>query len=72
MQRQHRRKRSAIVGDVERPALLDFERDARTQLRQQKMAWLFEPRRAQLFIQMRAISSYSSGRAGRMVGVDIE
>jgi len=72
MQRQHRRKRSAVVGDVEAPALLDLERDARAQLRQQQIAGILETGRGQLFIQTRAISSYSSGRAGRMVGDGIE
>src|SRR6185437_7036094 len=37
MQRQHRRERAAIVGDKQAPALLDLERDACPQFRQQEI-----------------------------------
>jgi hypothetical protein len=43
VQRQHRRERIAVVGDKQAPALLDLERDARAQLRQQEIAGLFDP-----------------------------
>ena len=69
MQRQHRREHAAVVGDEKAPAFFDLHRNPRAQLRQQKIAGVLEiPVEAQLFIQTRAISSYSSGRAGRMVG----
>jgi hypothetical protein len=45
VQRQHRRERIPVVGDKQAPALLDLERDARAQLRQQEIACLFEPGR---------------------------
>src|SRR6266702_4653157 len=45
MQRQHRRERSVIVSNKQAPAFLDFERDPRAQLRQQKIACRFEPGR---------------------------
>ena len=43
MQRQHRRDRAAIVGDEQAPALLDLERNARAQFRQQEIAGILEP-----------------------------
>src|SRR6202165_5439553 len=44
MQRQHRRERSAFIGDKQAPALLDLERNARAQFRQQEIAGVLEPR----------------------------
>src|SRR5437763_16015622 len=46
MQRQHRRERSAIVGDKQAPTLLHHERDPRAQLRQQEIACRFETGRS--------------------------
>jgi hypothetical protein len=45
MQRQHARQRSAIVGDVEAPAFLHLQQDARAQLHQQRLTGILEPRR---------------------------
>src|SRR5436190_20088590 len=46
MQRQHRRERSAIVGDKQAPTLLHLKRDPRAQLRQQEIACRFETGRS--------------------------
>src|SRR5882724_6840546 len=45
MQRQHRGDDAAIVGDKQAPALLDFERNPRTQFREQEVTGVLKPRR---------------------------
>ena len=45
MQRQHRREPAVILGDIEAPAVRDFHRYPRPQLRQQQIAGGAEPGR---------------------------
>src|SRR3974390_166916 len=45
MQRQHAGNGAVLIGDKKTPALLDLERNARAQFRQQKIAGALEPGR---------------------------
>ena len=72
MQRQHRRERLAVVGDKQAPAPIHLERIRARNFASRKLLAASRPVEAQLSIQTRAISSYSSVRAGRIVGGGIQ
>jgi hypothetical protein len=66
LQGQHRRQPAVVVGNEKVPAAFDLARDPGRRLASRKLLASARPVETQLSIQIRAMSSYSSGRAGRM------
>ena len=72
MQREHGGNRAVVVCDIEAPAVRDLLADAGARLASRKLLASPRPVETQLSIQTRPTSSYSSARAGRMMGSGID